>query len=236
MVDVDKALAGGASRGSKDEVPPNILLQKLMGRDAPSEVLPFPRNGADGKPLFEYRMRVLTQFELDGCTVDAEEYTSRQFKTKKPTDEELGAVRGEAWSEVFNNAKIVEVLLRACKQIEPKTKADGTTYYEPLFRGGDELRKLLTGDELAALFNAYANVQFKFGKSFRMLDDSEVDALVDRLEEGLDGSPLSHLEPGQLIVLVASLAARNRILRTDIGSSGGPAESGTSETSESGNE
>ena len=233
MVDVTKALQGGAL---SPEVKPNELVLKLMG-DHPSEVLPFPRIGKDGEPLFRYRMCVLSQFELDGCLIDAERYTVEKFKTgKRPTSEELGAVRADGWTEVYSNAKIVEVLLRACRQPDSKTGAGGKVYYDPLFIGGDQIRKLLTTDELASLFSAYQNVQFRYGMTWRMLDDDEINAIVEKLGEGLNAYPLSHLEPGQLMVLVASLAAQNRALRQDTGSSGSPAESGTDETSASGEE
>ena len=229
MVDVEKALRGAAhAQSQSDDVPANEFVRKLMSRKRPSEVLPFPRVGQDGKPLFEYRMCVLSQQELDGCLYDAEMYAQRMFKDKKrPSSDELGAVRGEAWSEVYNNAKIVEILLRACRQVPEKTNPAGKVYHDPLFIGGDQIRGLLTSDELASMFNAYLNTQFRFGPLWRYMTDDQVDAFVDRLEEGLSDSPLSHLEQGQLIVLVASLAARNRTLRMGTGSSGLPSESGT---------
>jgi len=231
-VDVAKLLSGKAlPETSTESVQPNELVRKLMAREAPAEILPFPRNGIDGKALFDYRMRVLTQFELDACTVDAERYTRKQFLDKKtPGDEDLGAVKGEAWTEVFSNSKVVEVLQRACTQPEMKKNDSGIGYYPPLFQGCQQIRKLLTSDELGSLGDAYLNVQFKFGKLFRLMSADEVDEVVNQLEKGIDSYPLSHLEPGQLIVLVCSLAARNRALRIDTGSSGGPAESGTDET------
>jgi hypothetical protein len=231
VVDVSQALKGAANQGAP-EIPPNEFVRRLMD-EHPSEVLPFPRNGANGKPLFDYRMCVLSQRDLDGCLVDAERYAANQFKQgKKPTDEALGAVRGEAWTEVYNNAKIVEVLLKACRQCEAKTSAAGKRYYEPLFVGGEQIRSLLTPDEMASLFNAYRNVQFKFGPLFRMLDADQVDAIVNQLEEGWNAYPLQHLESGQLILIVASLAERLRSMRTDIGSSSGQQEPGTDDTSQ----
>lgn len=229
-IDITKALQG-ASNAPAPDVSPNEYVRKLMA-EHPSEVLPFPRNGADSKPLFDYRMCVLSQRELDGCLIDAEKYTATQFKNhKSPNNEDLGAVRGEAWAEVYNNAKIVEVLLRACRQVEPKTNAVGKTYYDPLFIGGEQVRKLLTTDELASLFNAYQNTQFKFGPLWRMLDDEGVDAIIEKMCEGWDSYPLQALGSGELMLLVVSLVARLRSMKTDTGSSSGVQEDGTDATS-----
>lgn len=229
-IDIQKALTS-AAQSQKEEVKPNELVRKLMAAEAPSEILPFPRNGIDGKPLFQYRMRVLTAMELDGCIVDAERYTHDTFKKngKRPDGEDMGAVRGDGWSEVFNNAKAIEILLRACRQIESKTNSKGKTYYEPLFLSGEQMRGLLTKDELAALFNAYSDVQFRYGPIFRMMSDAEVDAMVSRLEEGLDQYPLPGLPHELLVILCVSLASRVQSLKTGITSSGGLAEDGTSD-------
>src|SRR5512133_4270209 len=108
---LEKLAKSAPGAGPPSDVEPTELLRKLMAVERPSEVLPFPRNDADGKPVFSYRMRILTQWELDQARMSAERYTADRLKTvHKLNDAQVAQVRREAWSEIYEDAKACELL------------------------------------------------------------------------------------------------------------------------------
>jgi hypothetical protein len=222
---VAQALSSSEGRGPPADVAPGELLRKLIATEPPSEVCDFPRAGADGAPVLQYRMRVLTQYEVDGACANAEQYARRLLKDKSGMGHaEIREMRAEAWEEIYNNARLVELLYAACRD-----KEDASIR---LFATPDDLRRLLTADELASLFNTYVTVQYRYGPLWRTLTDEEVEAWLARLESGVGAYPLSQLEPGQLVQLVTSLAEHLRSSRTDSGSPGSPSADGSSDTSQ----
>jgi len=226
---IDAQLRGSAGNGPPKDVPASELVRKLSAVGASSEVLPFPRNGSDGKPVFEYRCRVLTQAEIDACGAASEEHARKVFKGDKRAGEiEIQSIRSEAWDEVYQNAKIVELLFRACREVDVQ---DGNTKHRHLFDSPAQMRNLLTSDEIASLFHAYATTQAKYGPLWRMLSEEDVDAWIEKLSMGFDAYPLAHLEHAELVQLVLSLAYRLAPSKTDTGSSGSQSDPGTSETS-----
>lgn len=208
-----------------NEPEPSQLLVRLMDSRRPNELLPFPRLDDDGKPLFSYRMQILTQAELDEARANAERYTREKLKeTQKITDEQVASVRREAWSEIYEDAKCVELLYLACRDPEDVTK--------PLFVAPRQIRTLITRDEAAAMFAAYEATQYRFGPQWRMLSDEECEKLIGKLEEGASAYPLLHLGPGALAQLVVSLVFQKHALKTVIGSSGLPSSSIAIDTSQ----
>lgn len=238
-MNVQELLAKGSAESTPQD-PPSVLLARLMATERPSEVLPFVRNGADGQPLFDYRMCVLTQHELDQARASAERYTRETLKSaNKLTDEQVASVRKEAWSEIYEDAKCFELLRLAMREkniVEAKVgmqSDDVIRKYPPLFNSTKQARDLLTTDEAASLFNAYTNVQERYAPLWHMLTDAECEALIDRLVEGAGSSPFLHLGQGTLIQLVASLVFHLRALKTGTGSAGSPSDDTSIESSPS---
>lgn len=215
-------------RGPHSDVKPSELVRRLMDSKRPSEVLPFPRTDADGKPIFEYQMMVLTQEELDSCIANAERYTRTTISDKTGSNEDISNVRREAWSEIYENAKCVELLYEAMRQPDDINKR--------LFMSPSEIRRHLTIDECALLFKSYEAVQFRFGPIWKLLSDDEIEAWVTTLSEGASSYPLEHMGQGALTQLVISLALRLHMLRTAIVSSGSPSEDGATSTSPQSND
>lgn len=219
MNNIEEILANRAKHLPPKDVSDSELIRKLISVEPPSEVLGFPRYNEDGTPLFEFRMRVLTQQEIDECGVNAERHARDVLAGKAKGGEDIKAVRAEAWEEIFINAKLVELLYLACREKDDVTKT--------LFVAPSRMRKILTQDELAALFSAYQSLQFKFGPLWRVLTDDEVDAWVEKLVGGMHAYPLSQLPPGQLVQLVLSLAYRLAALKTGTCSHGSQSEDTT---------
>ncbi len=213
---------------SASEPEPSELLRRLMDSRRPSQVLPFPRINDDGQPVCSYTMRILTQAELDEARANAERYTRGKLKeTQKLTDEQVNAVRREAWSEIYEDAKCIELLYLACRQPDDVSR--------PLFVAPRQIRELLTHDEAAALFSAYEAAQYRFGPQWRTMSEAECDQLIGKLVEGASSYPLLHLGPGALAQLVVSLAFQNAALKTATGSSGSPSSNTATEPSSSQN-
>lgn len=212
-------------RSPPSDVAPSELMRRLMATQPPSEILPFPRKGDDGQPVFEYRLRVLTQQEIDSCCANAEQYTRKLLQGQlKITDAEVKHVRAEAWAEIYNNARLVELIFEACRD-----KDDPSRH---LFTAPGLIRKLLTADEQAAIYHAYELVQAKYGPLWSQLSDAQIEEWIDRVVKGADLHPLSQLGPVALAMLVISMAFRLRASTTDGGSSGLPSDAGATETSQ----
>lgn len=202
---------------------PSEAFRILSSLERPSEVVGYPRFTADGEPVFRFRMRILTSQELDQAAAAADAYTRRILKDRhKFTSADIAEMRSESWREIFDNARLVELLYIACRDEEnPK---------EPLFTTPDDLRKLCTADEQAQLFHTYIAVQERYGPLWRMLDEDEIDKWIDRLTAGVDSYPLADLGQGVLIQLVVSLAFRLASLRTGIGFAGLHSDAGVNDT------
>jgi hypothetical protein len=221
-----KLMQGARAGGPPKDVEPSELARRLMDTKRPSDVLPFVRKDEDGNALCEYRMTILTQDEIDACWANAEQYTRRVFKSKLgANDEEINMIRREAWAEVYENAKLVEVLYTAMRDKDDVNKR--------VWTAPQEIRKLLTQDECATLFRSYEETQFMWGPLWRMLTADEIDAWIEKLTEGASNYPLGHLGQGALVQLIASLAFQLKNLKSDTGSSGSPSEPTASESSPS---
>jgi hypothetical protein len=196
-----------------------------MDSKRPSECVPFPRNDDDGVPLATVRLIVLTQFEIDCCCANAEAYTRKILRElHRLSEEQANNVRAEAWQEIYNNAKCIEVLYEAVREAEDVSKR--------AFVAPDSVRKLLTTDEAASLFHSYEAIQYKFGPLWRQLSNDEIEEWIEKLTAGVGAYPLAGLAQGALVQLVVSMAFRLQALKIDTGSSGSPSSDGAKETSE----
>lgn len=174
---------------------PQQLWAAITETPRPSVVVDFPRNGADGKPIGQLRIQVLTQEEQLLCSAEAERFTKKAIKDLPKTDEaQLG------YQNVYNNSAAVEVLFHACRRVDdPK---------EPFFPSREALKKYLTPDEVGILMMHYYTTQSELGPIVAHLSKEEVDAWVEKLAEGGSRYPLDLLSSEALKDLAFSLACR----------------------------
>jgi len=224
-MDIEQVLAGaGTSRKPPTDIAPSELIRRLGDTRRPSEEVPFVRRTEDGQPLFSYRMMVLSVDDLDVARANADLYTRTKLRDQlEMTEDQARQVRAETWEAIYKDALVVEVLYASMRQAEDVTKR--------VWDAPSQIRKLLTTDEVAALFDTYQGVQFRLGPIWRMFSEEECEAWIERLTAGAGAYPFVGLEQGQLIQLATSLAYRLRSLKTAIGSSGLPTSDGQHENS-----
>jgi hypothetical protein len=201
------------------------MLQRLMAIEPPSQKIPFPRKNADGAAVCDVVVRVLTQSQIESCCANAEQHVRLLFKGKLEAAgiDEIKAVRAEAWSEAYENAKLVELLFEACRDPdEPK---------RPLFSGPTEIRKLLTADECASLFQAYATIQEQNAPLISELSEAELEDWITTLAKGAAHAPLWLLAHGAQTQLLTYMASQLRSSKIGTGSPSLPSDDTQSSTS-----
>jgi hypothetical protein len=186
------------------------LWNQFSKAERPFRLVDFPRKDADGKPMAQVAMRVMTRAESDECAVAADKATRAQFKDNPPSrdDAKIG------YEDFYKSAFCVELLSRVCRWPEDMT---------PFFPDKSYVGKL-TVDECAVLIEEYAIVQADLGPIVAHMSKQEVDALVARLVEEGRHDPLGFLSPDSLRALVISLASRIASLLKDKSSPGSPPE------------
>jgi len=194
--------AGRVSHGPppESEVSRSTLFRKLSDKIPPHQILPFPRRDDDGNPIGEYWLRVLPQKEIDDAAVEAERYVRKRMA------DGVGDLDGikpnqEAWREVFGSALMVELIFRACRD-----KDDASI---PLFPSPDDIRRELTNSEIVFISEAYESLQRKFGPTFAVLTESEVEEWIAAMTRGgeVDLGPLGLLSRGGLEQLIGGLVS-----------------------------
>ena len=200
-----------------DSVSPSELFLALTKVPRPSRVVDFPRRDANGKPLGELRIMILSQEQQMEASGEAERYTRKVLKDAPKSDE---ARRG--YDDVYSNAAACEVLFKACRDANDVTK--------PLFQTVQDIRKWLTADEVGLLMTHYFTAQAELGPLIASMSEGEVDAWVLRIREAGTLFPLDLLTSDMLKSLVATLASRlATFLMANTSSGLPPEESATSE-------
>ena len=215
---------------SASEASPGQLFRKLTDMVRPHEVLPFPRSNDDGQPVGKYWLQVLTQAEVDDATIDAEKYIRTRAKARaealgETSEQAAERPNQEAWREMFESARMVELIWRAARrEEEPRL---------PLFDAPEVIRNHCLPAEITTIVNSYDCVQRKFGPLFKLLTAEEVEAWVEILIKGGEEAygPFGLLSPGQLEQLLMSFARRFSRSATDKSSPGLQSDDGTSATS-----
>jgi len=200
-----------------DNLTPSELFLALTKVPRPSRVVDFPRRDANGKPLGELRIKILSQEEQMESAAEAERYTRKVLKEAPKSDE---ARRG--YDDIYNNAAACEVLFKACRDANDVTK--------PLFPTIQDIRKWLTMDEVGALMAHYLTAQAELGPIVASMSETDVDAWIVRIREAGTLFPLDLLSSEALKTLVAILVSRLATLLMASSSSGSPPEE--TETSE----
>lgn len=216
--------ARGNGPPSESDVPRSELYRKIADRSPPFVLLPFPRLDDDGQPIGEFRLQVLRQSEIDDAAVEAERYVRKRMNERGSDGDENVKPNQEAWREIFQDAMAVELVYRSTR--------DATDASKPLFSSPADIRHELTRSEIVHIVNAYDQLQTRFGPSFRLLTEDEVEEWITALMRGaeIDLGPLGCLAPGQLVMLIGSLASLCRSYQTDISSAGSPSSDSASAT------
>jgi hypothetical protein len=220
---------------SEQDVPAGLLFRKLTDMARAHEILPFPRNNEDGKPVGEYWLQILTQSEVDDASIDAEKYVRRRAKERaaalgENAEQAAQTPNQEAWRDLHQSALYVELIWRACRCKENASKN--------LFACPDDIRRTCTPNEITSIVNSYDQVQRKFGPLFRLLSKEDVDAWLEQLTKGGEEAlgPFGLLSPGELAQLIASMAAAWPTSETGRFLVGWQSASGTEPTSSPSNE
>jgi hypothetical protein len=184
----------------------------------PSRLVPFPRNGEDGKPLCEVRMVLLTQAESMACAAAAEVTArSKLGKGNIPGKDEIG----KGYLDVYVSASSVEILSRACKH------PDDPKFIRPFFWKKSDIESELLPDEIAVLITEYAILQSLAGPMMNALTDAgDLQAVIDAIAEGGERFPFGKLSWDLKIQLFTTMARRCRSSPTDSSSPGTPLASG----------
>lgn len=188
---------------SKD-VPASELWLKLASQERPSQVVDFPRKGDDGEAVGQVRIRILTQEEQMVCASAAEKLTREHLKDSKK--DELG------YERLYTDAICVEVLFRACRDIEDVKRS--------AFPSPKAIRGQLTTEECAMLFQHYLTVQLQLGPTVIEMSDEELEAWITRVAEGGSSFPFDLLATDLQKLLLLHMAYQLRTSPTDSGSAG----------------
>lgn len=204
--------------GPPKDIHPSQLWLKLQEQPRPSKVVDFPRRGPDGEPIGQLRIRILTQEEQMICAAAAEEVARKHLKDGKK--EELG------YERLYADAVCVEVLFRACRDVDDPERAAFPT---PAL-----LQKQLTTEECAKLFEHYLTVQVELGPLTVTMSDAEIEAWIDRLVEGGSAFPFDLLSSDvqKIVLLHMAYQLRTSDYMKDSGSAGMQLDDPSSNSSE----
>ena len=196
-----------------EDVPAGTLFQKLQESPAPSEVVDFPRKGADGKPIGKCRIFALGMEDHHECRFEAREWVRSKINAG---DKRLNAADDELLREVYGDATARFLLQKAVREVEPtggSADMDCGPQYAFVFMRPEDLDKVLRAPELETLFQAYELIQHKYGPFQNNINsDDEITAWVTRLTEGAADFPLMRCDWLVLADLCKSLAQRTYCL------------------------
>lgn len=188
---------------------PPALFKKLLDRSTQFKIVPWTIRGEEIK----VRIELPTLQQEEYCKTRA----VQNLKDRSILVQELGP---QAFEEQLSDAVAVEILITCVKDPQPLIKADGTQIFKVLFHNAQELRKALSGDEMAGLFNLFLLVKDELG-GFTDLPEimKNFDAWVDRVAVGSEHYPLSATPlPILLSILQALAMALARLRRSQPGS------------------
>jgi len=192
------------------DVAASSLFLKLTSVTRPHRITEIPRKGPDGKPVGEVALVVLTQEEMNAAAAEAERRTRKLLGADIPKKEEAQA----GYADVYNNLAAIEILFRACRDVDDTSKN--------AFRTPHEIQAGLTSDEVGVMFHAYLTVQQELGPIVATMTDDEVETWITVLAEGGSADPLGLLSWGALTNLARTMACRLYDSRTDKSSDGLP--------------
>lgn len=186
--------------GPPKDIPASELFQALMAMPRPNEVVDFPRTDRRGNAVARIRIFVLSQADHDA----ARRLALERLKKRGLSVDDLRTALGDSLS---GDASAKELLAMACYE-EKCAGTDDAPIYIRVFRDAGEIEKL-TSDEIAALFNSYINIQYKYGPFDKTVaTDHELSEWIKRLKDGASSDPLVHFSLPALADLALRLAKR----------------------------
>jgi hypothetical protein len=202
--------------GPPTNIPASTLWLKLAATERPSKIVDFPRQGNDGNPIGQLSIRILTQEEQDISSLAAETFSRKYLKDGKK--DELG------YERLYSDGLVIETLFRACRDAEDLSRS--------AFPTPDHIRKGLTTEECAVLFQHYLTVQLELGPlgptASNSMSDQEMEAWIDRLAQGGSTYPLDTLSSDSVKLLVLHMVYLLRPLQKDKSSVTSPPDETTS--------
>lgn len=175
-----------------------------MAMPRPNELVDFPRVDRRGKPVARIRIFVLSQADHD----TARKMALERLKKKGLSVDDQRTALGES---LAGDASAKELLALACHE-EKFAGAEDNPIYIRIFKDASEVEQL-TSDEVAALFNSYINVQYKYGPFDKTVTtEEELSDWIKRLKEGASSDPLVHFSLPALADLAFRLAKRALLL------------------------
>ena len=197
------------------DIPPDDLYVRLSAAVRPTELVDFPRKDANGSPLGQIAMRVLTQGEIIIAKSEATRRARKMVAEKFEASERI-----EGYAQVLEDECACQILFQACRR--------PTDVSLPTFPTADKVRTLLSSDEVSVLLNSYAIVQTRLGPLPDSMGKAEYEAWISRLKEGGSALPLALVSPGQLRDLLTYTIDQLVNLRADKSSAGPLTENDTS--------
>jgi hypothetical protein len=180
------------------DLPADELVLRLAEAPFTSEVVDFPRRGADGNPIGRLRLKVLSARDVQTCKHAAQRSVGKRFLDLKEVAGYLG-LQDSTGSETS-----CEVLAKSCLSVEPGP--DGK--HRQIWRSGDAVAEALTSAEIAHLFALWVQAQNRFAGDERTLTEAEVTAWVERLKDGLALLPFLGIDSQLRDRLLCLLAER----------------------------
>lgn len=146
------------------------LFAKLSSAQKPHDIIDFPRKDANGEPLSQLAIVLLSQEEIMACSAGAEKTAKRLIGNTKTEEQTQG------YDNIYNNALAVEMLYRACKHPLDLTKS--------VFPSPQSISSLLSADEIAILINNYGTMQVTVGPVVGSMSEEEVEGWLAKLTKG----------------------------------------------------
>jgi hypothetical protein len=213
-------MAAAVSNGPPAEVESSELWRKLTQRPRPvSDPIDFPESDETGKPVGQYRLRILTETELQYVRATAD-IAARQIMGKSaPKNGEVSF----GYEDIYRNELTVQMVAIACRDVNKP-------HALPAFMSAKHARDRLTTDQFGVIMNAYALFRRDHGPEVAELTVEEMEAWIKVLMEGGKRLPLARLTSEALTDLVMHLVSKLKSLSEDSGSAGSPPADSPMET------
>jgi hypothetical protein len=173
------------------------LWRKLTALPRPvSDPLDFPE-AVNGKPVGQYRLRVLTEGELHYVRREADVAARRMMGQEAPKNGEVSF----GYEDIYRNELSVQLVTLACRDVDHP-------HVLPAFISAKAARERLSTDQFGVLVSSYNHWRRDIGPELSELTKEEMEAWVKILMEGGRRAPLARLTSEALTDLVMHLVAQ----------------------------